>query len=220
LEGRRRLSLFLGLPDELRLLPSLLREHPEVFVGTPRPVTTDALRTSSAPVRARRDALEVPRAPFEVPGVTLRTRKGPVIASRDALPIPDDTLPIPDDALPIPDDTLPIPDDTLPIPDDALPTPDDALPTPDDTLPIPDDALPLLENALCVRPASRGRLRDAPSVLRAPRHAPHGPEATPGCAPRARTDRMRLRTTSPYETRRLSAKSDPAYFRGAASVRP
>jgi hypothetical protein len=99
---------------------------------------------------------------------------------------------------------------------DALPIPDDALLIPDDALLIPDDTLPILENALRVRRASRGRLSDAPSVLRAPRRALDGRDATPRGAQRARADRMRGRTTSSLEARRRSAKSDQAHFRGAA----
>ena len=72
---------------------------PNAWVGSPPPLTTDAPRRSRAPVRVRRDALEVPRAPFGAPRATLRTREGAMLAPRDALPIRGNALPISEHAL-------------------------------------------------------------------------------------------------------------------------
>jgi hypothetical protein len=110
---RRRLSVCLGLPYELRRLPSLLVEHPVVFVGkpcecvlTPSGVPTDARRRSSASLRNRRDALEAPRGSVGVPRATLRMPEETLRTSRDALPVPRDALAIPWDAAHISDDAL------------------------------------------------------------------------------------------------------------------
>ncbi len=102
----RPLSLRLRLPDEPRQLPSLHGEHPYVFagmpdawVGAPSQFTTDAPRTSTAPVRTRRGAFEERGAPVPAPRATLRAREGAMLTPRDAPPIRWDAPPIPEDAL-------------------------------------------------------------------------------------------------------------------------
>src|ERR1700722_10674333 len=101
----RVLSLFVWLPYESRQLPSVFAEHPDVFVGTPcecgrrsPQLSTDALRTCKAPVPARRDAVEVRRAPVPTCWASLRTREGALLTRPATLLVRRDALPIPRDA--------------------------------------------------------------------------------------------------------------------------
>ncbi len=79
---------------------------PDAWVGAPSQFTTDAPRTSTAPVRTRRGAFEERGAPVPAPRATLRAREGAMLTPRDAPPIRWDAPPIRWDAPPIPEDAL------------------------------------------------------------------------------------------------------------------